>query len=264
MNRDGTGQHRLTRSRGLDGFPEWSPDGRKIAFESNRAGGFDLYVMNANGSRVRRVAASPAFDGIPSWSPDGHMLSFESDRSGNTEVYVMPAAGGPARRVTHHPGFDGSAVWLNRRRLAFASRRADANVDIYSVGVDGRGLKRLTRNILDDTAPARSPDGSRIAFVRGLTVSTDERRRLAGEAARHHPSGRRGACLVTRRQADRIPERPRRKPRGLRHERERVEPAPADAEPSAGRPTRLAAASGLGASSARPASKRSSSSSGIE
>ncbi len=51
MNRDGTGQHRLTRSRGLDGFPEWSPDGRKIAFESNRSGGFDLYVMNANGTR---------------------------------------------------------------------------------------------------------------------------------------------------------------------------------------------------------------------
>ncbi len=86
----------------------------------------------------------------------------------------MPAAGGPARRVTHHPGFDGSAVWLNRGRLTFASRRADANVDIYSVGVDGRGLKRLTRDILDDTAPARSPDGRRIAFVRGLTVSTGQ------------------------------------------------------------------------------------------
>ena len=59
MNADGSGQRRLTRSR-HDGFPAWSPDGRKIAFFSQRDGNGEVYVMNADGSGQRNLTRNPA------------------------------------------------------------------------------------------------------------------------------------------------------------------------------------------------------------
>ena len=56
MNADGSGQRRLTRNPAFDGGPAWSPDGRRIAFVSNRDGSYEVYVMNADGSGQRRLA----------------------------------------------------------------------------------------------------------------------------------------------------------------------------------------------------------------
>ena len=55
MNADGSGQRRLTRTPGHDGFPAWSPDGRKIAFLSIRDGKGEVYVVDADGSQQRNL-----------------------------------------------------------------------------------------------------------------------------------------------------------------------------------------------------------------
>ena len=106
MNADGSGQRKLTRNPARDGGPAWSPDGRRIAFASERNGTFEIYVMNADGSGQRSLTgASPAFG--PEWSPDGRKIVFFSDG----EIYAMNADGSEQRRLTRDPGNDFGPRW---------------------------------------------------------------------------------------------------------------------------------------------------------
>lgn len=90
----------------------WSPDGKEMAFDSNRADGknYNAYVLNVAANVIRRLTTSAANDITPAWSPDGRMLAFTSDRTGHNEIYVMKADGSDIRQVTHdgsddiHPG----------------------------------------------------------------------------------------------------------------------------------------------------------------
>ena len=69
MNADGSGLTRLTDNLADDRFPAWSPDGRRMAFTSDRDGNKEIYVMNADGSAQTRLTNNPDHDMDPAWSP---------------------------------------------------------------------------------------------------------------------------------------------------------------------------------------------------
>ena len=117
MDADGNNQQRLTENRKNDEEASWSPDGKRIAFASDRKGDFtnyEIYVMDTNGDNQRKLTNNNRHhNNSPSWSPDGKWLVFTSNRDGNYEIYVMDADGDNQQKLINNPNGNGSPAWFN-------------------------------------------------------------------------------------------------------------------------------------------------------
>ncbi|MFN2468165.1 MAG: hypothetical protein ABR521_08580 [Gaiellaceae bacterium] len=173
MNADGSGVARLTQAQGIDGTPVWSPDGRMLAFRTNRdhfdpdptKTSYELYTMRADGSAQRRLTTNEAGDFSPTWSPDGKRIAFTSDRDGNQEIYVMNADGSGAANLTRAPGIDNEPAWSpDGKEIAFASNRGGP-FRLWAMRPDGSAARVLSPGP-QDHHPAWSPNGKRLAFAR--------------------------------------------------------------------------------------------------
>jgi len=113
MAPDGSEVTRLTDAQGRDTSPNWSPDGRKIAFVSERDGNFEVYVMNADGSEPVRLTQSAGYEWSPTWSPDGQWIAFTSTRDHyeTYDLYVMAPDGSNQTRLTFDPASDIVPRW---------------------------------------------------------------------------------------------------------------------------------------------------------
>jgi len=154
-----------------------TPTQGKIAFDTDRDGNTEIYVMNPDGSDQTRITNNPAADYDPAWSFDGSQIAFVSSRDANSEIYKMNADGSGQTRLTNNAATDDQPAWSpDGSQIAFVSRR-DGNDEIYVMNADGSGQTRLTAvaaaaggplRLTDtpatDGGPAWSPDGSKIAF----------------------------------------------------------------------------------------------------
>jgi dipeptidyl aminopeptidase/acylaminoacyl peptidase len=118
---DGRNHRKLTDRPGVDGLPAWAPDGRHIAFTSDRDGGPEIYVMDTDGSNVRRLA--PGQGGAhPAWSPDGKYIAFVNEQErNNPDVFVMTADGASVWRLTHDRADDWLPAWAPAARTGTGS-----------------------------------------------------------------------------------------------------------------------------------------------
>lgn len=179
---DGTDATRLTNSPGIDFLGVWSPDGKRIAFQSQRDNTLgDIYLMNADGTNVVRLTHDQGSNQEPSWSKDGSQLVFissrdtdpTSDRGDDMDVYVMNADGSGATRLTNNTTREASPVFSpDGRHIAFVSSRDHLGTDkgeLYLMDVDGTHVTRLTH--LPDVRvgfPSWDPHSRRLAFSMSL------------------------------------------------------------------------------------------------
>ncbi len=180
MNADGSDVTALSPEEVDDTAPVWSPNGRKIAFVSQRDGNREIYVMDADcvslpegcGSNVVNVSRHPADDWTPAWSPDGSQLAFSSIRAGNWEIFVLDmsclddpeSCPDKLTQLTADGNGNILPVWSpDGSRIAFSSK-ASGNWDIYTMAPNGTDIRQVTTDPANDLSPAWSPDGTRMAF----------------------------------------------------------------------------------------------------
>jgi Tol biopolymer transport system component/C-terminal processing protease CtpA/Prc len=156
---------RLTSGPGNDEWPRFSPDGKKIAFQSNVRGNVDLYVVASTGGEPKRITTSPADDFYHSWSPDGKWLVYASEANGNRDIWKIASDGsGEPIPLTRDPGSDDDPCFSpDGEWIAFDSARS-GNQDIWIMKADGTGLRQLTTGNGTEQVPTWSPDGKLIAF----------------------------------------------------------------------------------------------------
>jgi TolB protein len=92
MRADGSDVVNLTRNAWFDGWPAWSPDGRRIVFSSNRGDLFKLYVMNADGSEPRQITDGGHSDVRPQWSSDGASVIFNREHDSRIDMLSVPVS----------------------------------------------------------------------------------------------------------------------------------------------------------------------------
>lgn len=174
MNTDGSGLTDLTNNDASDIYPAYSPDGKQIAFCSDRGGKSELYLMNEDGTNQHRMTdqiadcGNPAWS-VPVWSPDGKWIAISSSidgsyPTGKMDIFVIRSDESHMYNLSNYAANDLGYSWSpDSKKVAFASDR-DGNLEVYVVGVDGQDLTRLTYDSATDAQPVWSPDGKRLAF----------------------------------------------------------------------------------------------------
>ena len=124
----------------------YSPDGRKIAFESSRDGVPNIWLSNADGSHPVQLTTSKRGSGTPRWSPDGRRLVFDSLEAGNKDLYVVGMDGGTPKRLTQEPSEDGPGTWSRDGRWIYFYSDRSGRSEIWKVPSDGGAAVQVTRS----------------------------------------------------------------------------------------------------------------------
>ena len=176
---------RFTSSTRDDSAPMYSPDGRKVAFSSDRAGSDEIWVVDANGGGAQRLTtASGPDNGSPRWSHDGSEIAFDSRRDGNPEIYVVSSEGGKLRRVTNHPAEDVLPSWSRDGRWIYFASNRTGDFQIWKVSADqGETLSSPSAQVTKGGGfnAIESMDSKYLYFAKGRDRQSLWRRTLKSE-----------------------------------------------------------------------------------
>ncbi len=171
---DGKNIQRLTVHRARDTNPRFSPDGKWIAFSSDREGNLDVFVIPAEGGAVKQVTTHSADDSVQGWSPDGKSILFVSSRGEGfgSKLYVVPATGGEPRDAGPDMGIagsfspDGKKLAINRKGQSYWRKyyRGAYQTDVTVMDIAAKSFKDLTDFDGLDSWPQWAADGH-IYFV---------------------------------------------------------------------------------------------------
>lgn len=144
--------------------PSWSPDGTKIAYDSNaESEGYGVWIMDSDGRNKRRIGLGRSAD----WSPDGSKFVYEDGpgpTSAETQIWVAGIDGTNKKQLTYFGVVNRDPAWMpNGSKIAFSSKEEGKSPQIWVMDSEGQKFEKLTREGGD--MPCWSPDGTKIAYT---------------------------------------------------------------------------------------------------
>ena len=155
-------------------YPRLSGDCKKILYQSNRTGKWQLYIMDIETKTQQRITVDRFNDNFPDWSADNKWIAFVSDRDGNEEIYLMKSDGSELKRLTNDTGRDIHPYFSpDGKYILFNSTRAGNSFDIYRYTIASGKTEQLTRSSDDETCARYSPDMKQIVYLKNNPTTDD-------------------------------------------------------------------------------------------
>lgn len=136
----------LIASTRWDASPQFSPDGREIAFASKRSGSPEIWKCDSDGANaIQLTSMGGAFTSAPRFSPDGKRIVFESRAGGSADIYTISSAGGLPRRVTSDDSSETVPNWSSDGRWIYFASNRTGRWEVWKSAVDGGAPVQVTR-----------------------------------------------------------------------------------------------------------------------
>jgi Tol biopolymer transport system component len=156
--------HSIAPSTRQDHSAQYSPDGKTIAFVSDRTGSRELWTMLVDGSNLRQLTHfDGALLGSPRWSDDGRYLAFDARPMGHSSVFVVPATGGTSRPVDDDPNEEKMPSWSHDGKWIYFNSTREGSQQLWKIPVSGGRAVLLAKEYAMDSM--ESPDGRTVYFL---------------------------------------------------------------------------------------------------
>ena len=152
----------------VDGAPQFSPDDRRVAFESDRSGPAEIWLADPDGANAVQLTSMAATmgarrTGTPRWSPNGQLITFDANLEGHYQIHVVPAAGGKPRRLTSGPADNNVPSFSRDSKWIYFSSNRTGEHQIWKVPAAGGEAVQVTTNI--GFQAFESPDGAYVYYT---------------------------------------------------------------------------------------------------
>lgn len=170
---DGQGPLELISSTRDERSGQYSPDGTKIAFRSDRSGASEIWMSDAEGNNpVQLTSFGGPLTGTPRWSPDGLQIAFDSRPGGNADIYTIRPASGTVRRITRDQAEDAVPSWSGDGRWIYFASNRTGQWQVWKVSSEERredaGAVQVTHG--GGFAAFESRDGKTLYYAKGRDV----------------------------------------------------------------------------------------------